>query len=223
MNLSNRIQDLRKKADMTQEMLAEKLNISRQSIAKWEKGESFPDLNNLISLSELFGVSIDFLLKGPNQYSSFSDNFDPSLDSIKVFLRKAKKNTYAAHGAEIPSSRAHSHDLSFKEDPYHYLDCYFGGEKFAGQEILYVNNKPYWSMNYLGRTLDQNFSGDFLKEALMLVNEQKPFRGPDFHQKGSFFYRCMINGTFDWFKGEEEIFFETTKVYECVFHGGNIR
>ena len=54
-NLAN----LRKLHDMTQEELAEKINISRQSIAKWESGDSVPDLEKCKLLSELFGVSLD--------------------------------------------------------------------------------------------------------------------------------------------------------------------
>jgi len=56
-NLAN----LRKLHDMTQEELAEKINVSRQSIAKWESGDSVPDLEKCKLLSEIFGVSLDDL------------------------------------------------------------------------------------------------------------------------------------------------------------------
>ena len=56
-NLAN----LRKLHDMTQEELAEKINVSRQSIAKWESGETVPDLEKCKLLSEIFGVSLDDL------------------------------------------------------------------------------------------------------------------------------------------------------------------
>lgn len=59
-----RLQNLRKKNGMTQEILAEKLNITRQTVSKWERGESTPDFECLIKISELFQVSIDYLLKG---------------------------------------------------------------------------------------------------------------------------------------------------------------
>ena len=54
---------LRKQAGMSQEELAEKLGVSRQSISKWEGAQSVPDLNRVLMLSELFGVSTDTLLK----------------------------------------------------------------------------------------------------------------------------------------------------------------
>ena len=53
---------LRKKADMTQSELADRLNITRQSVSKYELGDSFPDVSILVSIAELFGVSIDELI-----------------------------------------------------------------------------------------------------------------------------------------------------------------
>lgn len=53
---------LRKKYHMTQEEVAEAVGVSRQAIAKWEKGESIPDLRNCITLGELFEVSLDGLV-----------------------------------------------------------------------------------------------------------------------------------------------------------------
>ena len=54
---------LRKKAGWSQEELAEQMNVSRQSVSKWEGAQSVPDLEKIIRLSELFGVSTDYLLK----------------------------------------------------------------------------------------------------------------------------------------------------------------
>ena len=61
------IKSLRTNAQFTQEELAEKLNVSRQVIAKWEKGESTPDISNCLAISELFNVSIDDLVKHNEQ------------------------------------------------------------------------------------------------------------------------------------------------------------
>ena len=63
MNLSKKIYELRKAHGMSQEQLAEKLNVSRQSISKWESGESSPEIERLIELSDVFDVSTDYLLK----------------------------------------------------------------------------------------------------------------------------------------------------------------
>ena len=63
MILSEKIMQLRKQNGWSQEELAEKLNVSRQSVSKWESATSIPDLGKIIKLSELFGVSTDYLLK----------------------------------------------------------------------------------------------------------------------------------------------------------------
>ncbi|MBO5294047.1 MAG: helix-turn-helix transcriptional regulator [Clostridia bacterium] len=63
MILADKIMMLRKKNGWSQEELAEKLNVSRQSVSKWEGGLSVPDMNKIIGMSALFGVSTDYLLK----------------------------------------------------------------------------------------------------------------------------------------------------------------
>ena len=67
MNISNRIIRLRKQKGWSQEELAEKLDVSRQSVSKWESGTSVPDLTRILQMSELFGVTTDYLLKGDGE------------------------------------------------------------------------------------------------------------------------------------------------------------
>lgn len=62
MNLAEKIATLRKQNGWSQEQLAEKLEVSRQSVSKWESGMSVPDLNKIIGMSKIFGVSTDALL-----------------------------------------------------------------------------------------------------------------------------------------------------------------
>lgn len=143
-------------------------------------------------------------------------------NEITAFLIKAKKVTYAGKGAETTSSRPASHDLVYRENGMMYYDSYFGGDKFVGEEALWINNVPYWSMNYAGRVTGGNFSGDFLKEALLNVPEDKPFRGPDYYKNGDYEYRCEVKGEFDWFQGYEKISFKGAEIYECCFHGSII-
>lgn len=64
MNLAEKIITLRTNHNMSQGDLAEKLNVSRQSVSKWETGASIPDLEKLIAISELFGITLDELVKG---------------------------------------------------------------------------------------------------------------------------------------------------------------
>ena len=63
MILADKIMALRKKAGWSQEELAARLNISRQSVSKWEGAQSIPDMDKVVQMSRLFGVTTDFLLK----------------------------------------------------------------------------------------------------------------------------------------------------------------
>ncbi len=69
MAIEERIQDLRKGKGLSQEQLAETLGVSRQAVSKWESGHSFPEIEKLIAMSELFGVTVDYILKGETPFS----------------------------------------------------------------------------------------------------------------------------------------------------------
>ena len=68
MQLAENIKKYRKRAGLTQEALAEKLHTTRQSVSKWEQGTLEPNLQMLLNLSELFGISLDFLVKGDENH-----------------------------------------------------------------------------------------------------------------------------------------------------------
>ena len=142
------------------------------------------------------------------------------MKDIVQFLIKAKRETYAGEGEEAVSIRQQSHDLMYKDADYMYYDTYLGGSKFAGEEAIWIKNKPYWTMNYAGRVIGGNFSGSFLKEALLNVPYDKPFRGPEYFKKRDYVYNCTVNGDFGWFQGYETIYYNDEKIYECHFHGG---
>ena len=65
-NLPNNLYELRRRHGLSQEEFAEKLYVSRQAVSKWERGEAYPDTENLIAISDMFGVTIDDLLKSEN-------------------------------------------------------------------------------------------------------------------------------------------------------------
>ena len=64
MTLGNRLQRLRQRQGLSQDALAEKLGVSRQAVSKWERDEAVPEVEKLLRLSELYGVSLDELVKG---------------------------------------------------------------------------------------------------------------------------------------------------------------
>lgn len=130
MEFKEKLQLLRTNRKLSQEELADNLGISRQSITKWENGQSFPDIQNLIQLSEIFKVSIDRLVKENDTCVKnllYEQNY-PS-QNIKIFLVKAKQNTYATGENEITASQTNSHDFCYEDGEYVYMDTYFGGQK----------------------------------------------------------------------------------------------
>ena len=220
MIFSEKLQLIRKSKGLTQEELAEKLDVSRQAVAKWESGQVYPDINNLIQISNLFNVTVDYLVKDQTCMMNCLDEVEKDAAKFIEFRLEANVNTYAAYSNETDSTRLDSHDYTYSNGPYTYHDTYVGGEQFAGEEAVWYEGKSQWAMNYAGRVLGQRFSGDFLKEALRMADTNMPYRGPEYYQSGQYTYKCNVAGDFTWFQGYEEIYCENEKVYECYFHGG---
>lgn len=221
MNISKKLQTLRKNQGLSQEEFAELLSVSRQAVGKWENGKAVPELNKLVLLSDLFKIPIDRLIRDDEECNlALIKNEIYVDDKVQMFLIRAKKATYAGHGAEVSSSRKKSHDLEYREGNMYYYDTYLGGERFSGEEAVWIDDNAIWCMNYTGRVIGEGFSGDFLKNALLQVPKDKPFRGPMIFKEGAYCYHCKVDGDFSWYQGYEDIFFEQRKVYECYFHGG---
>ena len=220
MNFSQKLQLLRKNKCCTQDELAGKLDVSRQAVAKWESGQVYPDISNLIQISKLFNVTVDYLVKDQECIVSCSDDKMSDINRVIEFRLEANINTYAACMNETDSTRLNSHDFTYSNGSYTYHDTYVGGEQFAGEEAIWYEGRSQYAMNYIGRVLSQNFSGDFLKEALRKADKKMPFRGPEYYQSGQYIYKCNVVGDFSWFQGYEEIYCDNEKVYECYFHGG---
>jgi len=64
MTFGQRLYELRKNANLTQEQLAELLEVSRQSVSKWEQDKAYPEMTRLLFLSDYFHVSLDYLMRG---------------------------------------------------------------------------------------------------------------------------------------------------------------
>lgn len=89
MILADKIIKLRKQYGWSQEDLAEKMDVSRQSVSKWESANSIPDLNKILKLAEIFGVSTDFLLKDDIEEDANSPKTDQEPGVLKVTLEEA--------------------------------------------------------------------------------------------------------------------------------------
>lgn len=75
-NFSVKLRQLRKEKRMSQEQIAEILNISRQSVSKWESGKSYPELDKLIVLSDLFEVTLDDLIREKEKTNNNNNHFN---------------------------------------------------------------------------------------------------------------------------------------------------
>ena len=91
MILAEKIMMLRKKTGWSQEELADQLGISRQSVSKWESGASIPDLDKIIKMSSLFGVSTDYLLKDEMEEIAFSETDDTPQEVHSVSVEEANE------------------------------------------------------------------------------------------------------------------------------------
>lgn len=92
MIFADKLIDLRKKNGWSQEDLAEKLNVSRQAVSKWEGAQSIPDMGRIIQLSDLFGVSTDYLLKDELEHTEPTQ--DAAADSLTRTIDMEEANAF---------------------------------------------------------------------------------------------------------------------------------
>lgn len=94
MDFGNRLKVLRKEHGYSQESFAQELNMSRQAISKWESGQGYPEMTTLIQISQIFGVTIDYLLKGKETDSINEKGYYVSKELLEGFT------SYKRHSAK---------------------------------------------------------------------------------------------------------------------------
>ena len=101
MTFGEKLQDLRRKGAMSQDVLAEKLEVSRQAVSKWERDEAMPETEKIIRIANLFGVSIDYLLldvktsarqSAPDTHSSRQSKSGAFANHAERFIRSLGYN-----------------------------------------------------------------------------------------------------------------------------------
>lgn len=148
-----------------------------------------------------------------------------NLDELKSFLVKAKKATYASgdESAKIIGEDK-STTLIFENGDWKYHDNYFGGEPYGGREVVFFQGKPVYIMTYYGwvdeKVTEVKEVYKTLQEALRLIPEDKPYRGPTEYSQGSYSYINHFEGEIDNFSGEEVIKLGDTEVYKAKYMGG---
>lgn len=98
MEFAEKITTLRKSRDLTQEQLAERLGVSRQSVSKWENGSVIPDVEKIIELSRIFDVTLDYLLK-PSEIDELSVKTELLEQQQKELLIREKRRTRIVRAA----------------------------------------------------------------------------------------------------------------------------
>lgn len=151
-----------------------------------------------------------------------------SLDVLNAFIVRAKANSYVGDAQKSLSYRPASHDIQFHDGEYSYMDSYFGGTDFIGQEVVYFRQQPLWAMNYYGQILQPNLidaaqAGQIIKESLSRMYQHNRFLGGFEHPVGDYLYTDTSKGAVASFTGIEWITRQDQRVYELVYHGGLIK
>ena len=150
------------------------------------------------------------------------------METLQQFIVRAKAASYVGGGAHIPSCRPGSHDLEFGEAPFAYLDSYFGGTDFIGEEVVHYQGQPVWAMNYYGRILEParitgSETGQVIKESLSRMYQEGRFLGGFEYATVLGDYHDCNEGDFISFSGREWITQNGRAVYELYYHGGLIK
>ena len=96
-DIGSKIKAARMEKKFTQEQVAEVLGVSRQTISNWENGKSYPDIISVIKMSECYGVSLDYLLKGEEKMSGYYDFLEDSTNVVKSNTNKSKVITILSY------------------------------------------------------------------------------------------------------------------------------
>ncbi|WP_430111134.1 helix-turn-helix domain-containing protein [Priestia endophytica] len=99
MNVGEQLKNLREQHNMSREELAQQMNVSRQAVYKWETNKGYPDMDNLIRLSELYEVTLDELIKSPSTLQPKVDSKDSlTKKDINEFNLEGDGNSFFRYG-----------------------------------------------------------------------------------------------------------------------------
>ena len=90
MDIGDKIKKARTDAKLTQERAAEALGVSRQTVSNWENGRFYPDIASVLKMSDLYGVSLDYLLKGEGPMKDYLEYIEESTNTVKSKTRLSK-------------------------------------------------------------------------------------------------------------------------------------
>ena len=94
MNISQKILLQRKKKGISQEDLANALNVSRQAVSKWESSQSVPDMDKIVALSSYFNITTDYLLKDEIETIDSADNYSSKNIDMQMLNKELSENEF---------------------------------------------------------------------------------------------------------------------------------
>ena len=94
MNISQKILLQRKKKGISQEDLANALNVSRQAVSKWESSQSVPDMDKIVALSSYFNITTDYLLKDEIETIDGADNYSSKNVDMQMLNKELSENDF---------------------------------------------------------------------------------------------------------------------------------
>ena len=151
----------------------------------------------------------------------------PPLDLIELeaFIVQAKAATYAAAAPHRVAVRPGAHEIEFRSAEFSYVDSYFGGTDFIGQEVVYQRGSPVWAMNYYGRILEPDLlnaadAGRVVQKSLSELYRGGRFLGGITVDVEDMRYVDTNDGDVRSFRGVEWIVREGRRAYELVYNGG---
>ncbi|WP_137933177.1 DUF5680 domain-containing protein [Mesorhizobium comanense] len=150
------------------------------------------------------------------------------MNGLGTFILEAKSAAYVGGGSPSSSCRTASHDIRYERGPWRYLDSYFGGTDFLGQELVWKDDEPVWAMNYYGRVLDPELidataAGAVIREALSALYGLGRFLGAFEYAVRQYRYVDNSSQDVEAFSGIERIYVEEREVYRLEYHGGLIK
>lgn len=145
-------------------------------------------------------------------------------EELRQFLIASNKAGYAG-GKEKQWIKEpdNSTTIPFEKGLWKSHDNFFGGEPYGGRTIVFYEDKPVWMMVYYGRveeTTNPDPVYSILRNALMRMPEDYPFRGPKEYQEKNLIYKNVWNGDPERFSGEETITEEGKLLYKANYMGG---
>lgn len=106
MSFADNLRSVRKERNISQENLAELLNVSRQAVSKWEQGTGYPEMEKMITLAEVLNVSLDYLVSGDNNNKGLEKRITVSTGKIMIRSYDGKKliNCYKVLSTHVSNS-----------------------------------------------------------------------------------------------------------------------